>query len=307
MLKVSASATRVDMGIFAQKVAKRSVVYVLANGFMAILSALAYTINSNGLRQENVFHKHLCFASSFVFVSLSICFYFYFLKSAFGKPRIHPNKDSSDHAELSALRGLLVDHALIDALSFSVVCNFMDFDSFPELSSALFVREFVDFIPKSVLSELIFDFLHYWTHRICHMNKTLYKYVHYGHHVHTHPGILSTYVMHPLDYIVTNCLPLWITLQLGPRLSPIQVHLFLAYKMFVEVGGHTGLKGYFSCPQFPFLAWYSDYMILYSEDHSWHHLMPNKNFAKRYALWDHVFGTYDEPRFECLSQKKEQQ
>ncbi|KAF1793632.1 Fatty acid hydroxylase [Phytophthora cactorum] len=115
-----------------------------------------------------------------------------------------------------------------------------------------FMLEYVSFIPKSLVFEIIFDFFHFAMHWMCHYSTWLYKNVHKQHHLHLHPCPLSTYEQDGIDLCLTNVLPFCLAWILGFSFSDLQLHLLFAYKTYVEVAGHSGLdiKG-FSFPQMP--------------------------------------------------------
>ncbi|TYZ63000.1 hypothetical protein PybrP1_009806 [[Pythium] brassicae (nom. inval.)] len=156
---------------------------------------------------------------------------------------------------------------------------------------AFFLLEFAAFIPKSLLFEVIFDLFHYAAHWLCHQSAWLYQHVHKRHHLHLHPCPLSTYEQDAVDLCLTNVLPFFLAVTLGLPLSTLQLHLMFAYKTYVEVAGHSGLelKG-FSFPQLPLVNELS--VCLRVHDHDLHHTHPKFNFAKRFALWDKLFGTF---------------
>jgi hypothetical protein len=56
----------------------------------------------------------------------------------------------------------------------------------------------------SFVVEIIFDFFHYWSHRVLHTNKFLYINIHKKHHRYRHPTSLLTFYQDPLDLIITN-------------------------------------------------------------------------------------------------------
>jgi sterol desaturase/sphingolipid hydroxylase (fatty acid hydroxylase superfamily) len=56
-----------------------------------------------------------------------------------------------------------------------------------------FVWEYFLFIFKSFLVELMFDFGHYWTHRLAHKYKWLYRVAHAGHHRDSNPTPSTTF------------------------------------------------------------------------------------------------------------------
>ncbi|KAI9907141.1 hypothetical protein PsorP6_004584 [Peronosclerospora sorghi] len=149
--------------------------------------------------------------------------------------------------------------------------------------------EYVTFIPKSLLFEIIFDFFHFVMHWSCHHSSWLYKNVHKRHHLHLHPSPLSTYEQDGIDLCLTNVLPFCLAWSLGFPFSDLQLHLLFAYKTYVEVAGHSGLdiKGY-SFPQMPLLQ----SICLRVHDHDVHHTYPHWNFAKRFSFWDKLFHTF---------------
>ena len=150
------------------------------------------------------------------------------------------------------------------------------------------------FIPTSFLFELIMDFFHYWSHRILHLNKKLYVNIHKTHHRHTNPVIINTYYFSPLDVIGTITIPMALTVCLFPyKLSLFDYAMLSVYKQYTELSGHSGkmLEPGSSFPQFIWLPRMLN-IQLYAEDHDLHHKVSNCNFAKRFSLWDKVFGTY---------------
>jgi sterol desaturase/sphingolipid hydroxylase (fatty acid hydroxylase superfamily) len=164
------------------------------------------------------------------------------------------------------------------------------------LDAASFLSEFALFIPKSLWFELIFDLFHFAAHWGCHANTWLYRHVHKRHHLHLHPCALSTYEQDAFDLCLTNVAPFCLATLLSPSLSALQLQLLFAYKTYVEVAGHCGLeiKG-FSFPQMPLVSAATPF-CLRVHDHDLHHTHPRWNFAKRFSLWDRVFGTFQPGR-----------
>lgn len=156
------------------------------------------------------------------------------------------------------------------------------------------IKDIVTFIPYSFIFELIFDFFHYWAHRLVHHVPFLYIYVHKKHHRHVAPLEMTTYYQETLDIILSNSLPLIITALITPiHISPFQLHCILVYKEFVEISGHCGreLRPTGSFTQFIWLPRLLN-IVLHTEDHYLHHKESNCNYSKRFSLWDKVFGTY---------------
>jgi sterol desaturase/sphingolipid hydroxylase (fatty acid hydroxylase superfamily) len=80
--------------------------------------------------------------------------------------------------------------------------------------------EFVYFIPDAFLFELVFDFFHYWTHRLAH-NRYIYKYIHKRHHeYHADTTILATFHQDTVDLLLTNAFPMYMSSLLLPFSYP---------------------------------------------------------------------------------------
>jgi sterol desaturase/sphingolipid hydroxylase (fatty acid hydroxylase superfamily) len=178
----------------------------------------------------------------------------------------------------------------IEVLTLLFVQNF--YFTFP-ISDFNLLYEFLWFIPLSFMFEIVFDFFHYWTHRIAHSNKLLYKYLHKKHHKFSHPTAIITYYQEPLDLIITNSIPVILTLCIIPKITYFQYSMILMYKTYIEISGHVGKKLYptSSFTQFMWLPKLFN-IELYAEDHDIHHSKNNCNYSKRFSLWDKVFGTY---------------
>ncbi len=168
--------------------------------------------------------------------------------------------------------------ALVDTISYICITPFASNSSYYLL------------IPHLFLFEVIFDFFHYWTHRISHKIPRLYKF----HKIHHSSHIIqasTTFQHHPVDLLFTNTLPLFIAFWILPTNSFYST-LFLWYKTVQEIGGHSGKKlrgsSFISFIWLP--KWFG--IELYTKDHALHHQNPAWNFSKRFSLWDKVFGTY---------------
>lgn len=156
-------------------------------------------------------------------------------------------------------------------------------------------KEILYFIPKSFLFEIVFDFFHYWTHRILHSNKFLYTHIHKKHHKFNYTIPILTFYHHPFDLIITNSIPQIITLCIFPSITMFQYNVILSYKTFIEICGHSGKKSYpiGSFSQFIWLPRILN-ISLYTEDHALHHSSNFCNYSKRFSLWDKQFETYTE-------------
>jgi sterol desaturase/sphingolipid hydroxylase (fatty acid hydroxylase superfamily) len=146
------------------------------------------------------------------------------------------------------------------------------------------------FIPTVFIFEIVFDFFHYWTHRIFH-HKKLY-WIHKKHHRHTYDiNAYASFSHHPIDYLFTNSIPLILTSYIIP-ISEINFMIFMFFKTYIEISGHTGI--HIKASSFPECMWLPRLfgIELYAEDHYEHHTHYNKNFSKRFNLWDKIFGTF---------------
>ena len=155
------------------------------------------------------------------------------------------------------------------------------------------IYDLFSFIIISFFFEIIFDFFHYSFHYFIHYNSYFYKNIHKVHHKFKYPSCITTFYQHPLDIIITNYIPIILTLILIPiKPSYFQYNLISVYKVYIEISGHLGK--YIKSTSFPqFICLPKIFNIqLKVEDHDLHHSMNNCNYSKRFSLWDKIFGTY---------------
>jgi sterol desaturase/sphingolipid hydroxylase (fatty acid hydroxylase superfamily) len=165
------------------------------------------------------------------------------------------------------------------------------------MNSFFHVLYFVYFL---FLFEIIFDFFHYTVHRFFHSIPFLYKFIHKKHHTFAHPIAIIAFYQDPLDLILSNSVPLFLTFEIL-KCFHLSIHSFhftilSTYKTFIEISGHCGKKTYPTC-SFPICIWLPTFLNieLYTEDHDLHHVLHNYNFSKRFSLWDKLFNTYKSP------------
>lgn len=150
--------------------------------------------------------------------------------------------------------------------------------------------EYLLFIPRSFVFELLFDFFHYWTHRFGHSHPIIYNNIHKLHHNSQLINAYNTFHHSLADIILTNGIPILLAMYLFP-LPRFSLILFFWFKTIVEVSGHTGkdtTSSFLQCIYLP--RWLG--IELYSRDHGLHHYNPRVNFSKRFSIWDKVFGTF---------------
>lgn len=157
--------------------------------------------------------------------------------------------------------------------------------------------DYLVFFPIMFLFEVIFDFFHYWAHRISH-SGFLYKKIHKIHHQHQYPTPITTFYQHPIDLVISNSIPSFIGFAVlmwgfGIKISYFQLSLISCWKTVIEIGGHIG-KRIAPASSFPQFVWLAKWLgwELYIEDHDLHHEKFTCNYSKRFSLWDKVFGTY---------------
>lgn len=204
---------------------------------------------------------------------------------------------SGKHIKMSVLNKqsmlYILSSTMVETLTFPVLLLTTNCCS----DTVSYAMDTMFFIPWSFLFEIIFDFWHYWCHRTMHMYSNLYRYIHKQHHQGIYVNVLTTYKQDVFDILLSNSLPFILTclimsmFSLSPSLW--QIHLMLMYKEFVEISGHCG-KVLYPTSCFPQCIWIPRLfkIELYAEDHHLHHIYYNKNFAKRFSLWDKCFGTY---------------
>jgi len=145
------------------------------------------------------------------------------------------------------------------------------------------------FLIRLFCFEIVLDFFHYCFHRFLH---NYFKCFHRVHHHYPYPQLLNTFYHHPLDLIIIESIPTLIAFYLF-AFSPFQTQLVLVYKDFIEISGHSGKRvAPSSC--FPLCVWLPRVLgiELYTEDHDLHHSTGGCNYAKRFRLWDRIFGTF---------------
>jgi sterol desaturase/sphingolipid hydroxylase (fatty acid hydroxylase superfamily) len=154
------------------------------------------------------------------------------------------------------------------------------------------------FIPKSFLFEIIFDLLHYTTHKLEHQNQFLYKHFHKIHHIHNNPTFITTYYHHFGDLILTNILPFHISIFICQNLLNYNMSIYFIFllsfiKIYIELCGHSG-KNITKIGSFVQFIWITRLfnIELFTIDHNNHHIYNNCNYSKRFSLWDKVFETY---------------
>ena len=122
----------------------------------------------------------------------------------------------------------------------------------------------------------------YWTHRLLHL-PFFYKRLHKFHHRYHQPiGIAAEY-SHPLEYMLSNSIPLFI----GPFLFKSHIITFWTWvviRLSEAVDGHCGYDFWFvPFRYFPFRPG--------ANVHDYHHSHNVGNYASFFTFWDWICGT----------------
>ena len=212
-----------------------------------------------------------------------------------GKARLNDRARPSRSQVKDAWRRLFLVAAPVDAITLCLARH-LGWVGAPRPTS------YLRFVAASFCFEVCFDLGHYWTHRFAHacarrrsgIAKALFN-AHAAHHAHA-SGLapVLAYAQAPLDVVLCNALPALAALAATGRLLD-SVTLVWAYKAYVEAAGHAGCES--RATSFPQCVWLPRYLgiALRTADHDAHHGAAAVNFAKRFTLWDRVFGTYATP------------
>lgn len=269
-------------------------IFVIINGFMFSIGYLEYHL-SQSLHQSISIEFLILLAAFLLRNTLFVEFIQYYLKN---KENIHPRftkKEDYLEAYPHEFALNLLSSTTVETITYMFIKHQMpQFQTHNHLIT-ITAKDILYFIPQSFLFELVFDFFHYWTHRILHSNKFLYTHIHKKHHKFNYTIPILTFYHHPLDLVITNSIPQIITLCIFPSISLFQYNVILSYKTFIEISGHSGKKLYpiGSFSQFIWLPRFLN-ISLYTEDHAIHHSSNFCNYSKRFSLWDKQFETYTE-------------
>ena len=147
-----------------------------------------------------------------------------------------------------------------------------------------FYKEFDMFVVSSTFTETCTSLI---------VKSYIYPYTHKLHHKHKYPTSILTFYHHPLDLIITNMIPNLLTIYIGfSNISLFQYKLLTVYKTFIEISGHSGKE--YNGSSFTQFFWLPKFFNIHlkTEDHDLHHSANNCNYAKRFTIYDKIFGTY---------------
>jgi Delta7-sterol 5-desaturase len=249
------------------------------NTFIFILSIINYVVNAC----DNIIVRFFTILLQNLILLFFICF---FTKA---KQRIKPNASLPKEKYYGEFAYNLVTATCVEVATVEVVRKLNMISIVDNINVWTYP---IYFISMSFMFEIIFDFFHYWTHRIVHIYPKLYKNIHKHHHTHQHVTPIIAFYQSPLDLIITNSIPTLLTLMICPSMSHFTFILLFNYKKYIEIAGHNNKQ--LAATSFPQFMWLP--RLLHIElsvyDHYGHHTNFNCNYAKRFSLWDKIFGTY---------------
>lgn len=151
---------------------------------------------------------------------------------------------------------------------------------------------------RTELDSLVFmmavDLIYYPIHRLCHLYKPLYSFVHKTHHEIRDPHWYDTSYASVWEYLVIN-LPSYLFAHWIARDMPLlSVMIANARVSHYEGHGHSNTLSngsLFVLLNFP-LKWAG--FILSTPSHTLHHGLNNYNFSKQFAILDKAMGTFKE-------------
>ncbi|GMS96642.1 hypothetical protein PENTCL1PPCAC_18817, partial [Pristionchus entomophagus] len=153
----------------------------------------------------------------------------------------------------------------------------------PPLAPTMF-----EMVSQITIYFLLFDFLDFCFHFICHKNKFLYRWCHSVHHVYSSPFAATSQHMHPFEMLVLGGLVTmipWIF-----HTHPFTYWLWIIVAQMISYEVHTGYDFPFALHRF--FKFYSG-----TPAHDMHHLRPLTCFQPWLNYMDRLLGyhiTYDD-------------
>ncbi|MBL4788019.1 MAG: sterol desaturase family protein [Kordiimonadaceae bacterium] len=139
-----------------------------------------------------------------------------------------------------------------------------------------------------IAAALVYEFLQYWVHRVCHEGKgwigeKLWK-IHVAHHLPDRVYMVMHTVGHPLNFLMVLWFVPLSTWLLGTSAEAVMVWF-----------SFRGLHGLLSHYNVEIRAGWLNYFFVGTELHRYHHsaaLDESKNYGSLLVFWDQVFGTF---------------
>jgi sterol desaturase/sphingolipid hydroxylase (fatty acid hydroxylase superfamily) len=139
---------------------------------------------------------------------------------------------------------------------------------------------------------VVHDAYFYWTHRLCHEWKFLFRLCHRQHHAFPNPTPFADLALHPIDAAI-NATIVPVLFWLLP-MHPITIAAFLTMITLGNIAGHIGYEFVPDRVRLsPTWRW-----CAFLKFHNYHHQRVACNYGFYTTLWDRAFGTYYDERRE---------
>jgi methylsterol monooxygenase len=135
---------------------------------------------------------------------------------------------------------------------------------------------------------LIDDLWLYWTHRLLHYNKFLFRKVHKIHHLAATPFCMDMHYFHPIEMIVIpigTFLGFFLLYMYWGYVQIYTLYIYTLVRTLHEQNVHSGIKQIIKLPKS-----ISGY-IGGTMEHDLHHSKIRGNYASMFKIWDRLCGT----------------
>jgi len=153
---------------------------------------------------------------------------------------------------------------------------------------------------KIAVFEIALDYWFYLYHRSTHEFDCLW-FIHRQHHATKHPTPILSILADDIQECIEIFIVPFLASCVAPKMSFAEYHFAIAYLLYVEALGHSGIRAMWPHPLLGMVLRPLG-MELAVEDHDLHHRFgkSGKNYGKQTRIWDRIFGTIGE-RIECPS------
>jgi 4-alpha-methyl-delta7-sterol-4alpha-methyl oxidase len=133
------------------------------------------------------------------------------------------------------------------------------------------------------------DTLFYWGHYLFH-TKFLYKY-HKEHHAFTQPIGPVAVLSDPFESLLQIQIAVWLAPALLPRKHIFTLILWIIIRVHQTIYAHGGYE-------LPYIhgKYYFPKLFMGCRPHDYHHRKGVDNYGSFFTFWDHLMGTFKEPR-----------
>ncbi|WOL20291.1 sphinganine C4-monooxygenase 2 [Canna indica] len=207
----------------------------------------------------------------------------YMLLGSDDKYRLHSRKE--EETKNSASKGKVVLGVLIQQ-AFQIAVSALLFTMAPKAEMTSRKSSILALLMQFAVAMFVLDTWQYFVHRYMHMNKFLYRHIHYKHHSLVVPFAYGALYNHPLEGLLLDTVGGAISF-LAAGMTPRAAIFFFSFATIKTVDDHCGLW----LPWNPLHALFSNNSA-YHDVH--HQLYGGKyNFSQPFfVVWDRILGTY---------------